>query len=177
MNTSLITMLLPIGITLVVVVVTVIPVGFILYRLWKTSAERGRLLQSGTPATGQIVSAQQTGTMINNNPQIIFTVQVTPPAGQPYQAQVTQVISMFEMASYQVGTMVDVRIDPQDPSKVAIVGPRQQGMMGGGVPMGQLPQQGYGQPQQGYGQPQQGYGQPPPGGQGPGGGYNPHGQS
>ncbi len=190
-------------VVMVVILVTTIPILWGVYKfvmnLQKGAAEERRLLQTGTPAQGQILAAQQTGTYVNNNPQVQFTVLITPPGGQPYQAQVTKIVSLFEMSQYQVGAACQARIDPMNPQHVAIfpggMGGAMMGMppaMGGApqmmpmqgapqmMPMQGAPQQGAwpGPPQgaqpQGYGPPQgaqpQGYG-PPPGGAP--GGYGP----
>jgi hypothetical protein len=57
---------------------------------------------------------------VNNNPQVLFTVLITPPGGQPYQAQLTKIVSLFEMSQYQVGAACQARIDPMNPQHVAI---------------------------------------------------------
>lgn len=149
--------------------------------LQKGAAEERRLLQTGTPAQGQILAAQQTGTYVNNNPQVQFTVLITPPGGQPYQAQLTKIVSLFEMSQYQVGAACQARIDPMNPQHVAIfpggMGGAMMGMppaMGGApqmMPMQGAPQPGaWPGPPQG-GPPQGGYG--PPQGGAPQGGYGP----
>ncbi len=89
--------------------------------LRKQAREQQRLLQTGTPATGQILAVNQTGTYVNNQPQVNIVVMVHPPGGQPYQAQLTKIVSLFETAQYQVGAQVHVRFDPQDRSKIAVV--------------------------------------------------------
>src|SRR5690606_4100277 len=123
------------SIWIMVVVITVVTVGgslFFVFRLLgglpKAAAEEQRLLQSGAPATGQIVAVQQTGTYVNNQPQVVIVVMVQPPGGQPYQAQLTKIVSMFETTQYQIGAQVHVRYDPQNPSKIAIA--TQQQVMG-----------------------------------------------
>lgn len=180
-------------ITLVVLAATAPMLWFaykLVMNLQKGAAEERRLLQTGTPAQGQILAAQPTGTSVNNNPQVQFTVLITPPGGQPYQAQVTKIVSLFEMSQYQVGAACQARIDPMNPQHVAIfpggMGGAMVGMppaMGGapqmmpmqGAPQGAWPGPpqggapgGYGPPQGGA--PQGGYGPPQggaPGGYGP----------
>lgn len=131
-----------------VVVATVVPSLYFVFRLLKglhaNAAEEARLMQFGAPAQGVIVAAQQTGTYVNNNPQVQFLVQVTPHGGAPYQTQLVKIVPMFEMAQYQVGTQVGVRFDPQNPMKIAII-PAMHGMM-----PGQMPGQGWQQGGRGY---------------------------
>jgi hypothetical protein len=88
---------------------------------------------------------------------VTIGVMVCPQNGQPYQAQVTKIVSLFETSQYQVGAQVQVRYDPQNPGKVAIAG--QQMMMAPPMqPMAMQPPMG---PPGGY--PPPGGPQPPPG--------------
>ncbi|MEM6293198.1 MAG: DUF3592 domain-containing protein [Myxococcota bacterium] len=110
------------------VVFALVSVGFavrIFSNLANASKEAARVLSIGQPAVGQVLSAMQTGTYVNNNPQIRLTICVTPHGGTPYQVNTTKVVSMFEIPQYQVGAQLDVRVDPANPSKVAIAGPLQ----------------------------------------------------
>jgi len=146
-------------------------VFFILRGFHKAAKEEQSILQTGTPAQGQIVAVNQTGTYVNNQPQVHIVVMVYPSGGQPYQAQMTKIVSLFEIAQYQIGSQVQVYFDPQDPSKIAIATQAQMmaanpGMMPpmqGGPPMGGgYPPGGGGYPPQGGGNPPQGWGGPPP---------------
>lgn len=117
-------------ITIVVVVFTLAITGaslFFVFKLLgglhKAAQQEQQLLASGAPAQGQIVSVQQTGTYINHQPQVQIVVYVTPPGGQPYQAQLLKILSMVEIPQYQPGMQVQVRYDPTHPTRVAIVPP------------------------------------------------------
>ncbi len=170
------------------IVITLVVVGgslFFVFRmiggLQKQAQEEARLLQSGAPAQGQIMAVNQTGTYINNQPQVQIVVMVYPPNGQPYQAQLVKIVSMFETSQFQIGAQVHVRYDPQNPAKIAIATQQQvmaqQPMMMAppGYPGMQQPgMQQPGMQQPGMQQPgMQGPGYPPPGGN-PHGGGGPH---
>lgn len=86
----------------------------------KAAQDEQRILATGVPARGQITLLQQTGTYINNNPQVIVVMQVFPQHGQPYQAQVTKVVSLVQLPALQVGRELALKVDPQNPMKVAI---------------------------------------------------------
>ena len=135
----------------VITIATIVVMVKVFGGLHGAAKERNHLLQHGAAASGQIASVQQTGTYLNNQPQCIIQVQVYPQGGQPYTAQVTQVLSMVEIPQYQPGTQVQVRYDPQNPQRVAIM-PKPPAMMAPGAPP-----PGYGAPPQG------GFGAPPPG--------------
>ena len=156
------------GLGVIITVVTLIITGVSLFGMFKVfgniakgSRERQRLLQMGTPAQGQIMAVQQTGTYLNNQPEVMIQVQVFPPNGHPYMAQVRQFVSMFEIPQYQVGAQVHVRIDPQNPSHVAIAPGAPMMAQPGMVPPMQQP----GMPQAGV-QPGMGHPGAPPHGYG-----------
>jgi hypothetical protein len=106
------------------------------------SAQRNKLLQTGEPAQAIIQAVEQTGVYINNNPQIRMTVEVRPPNRPPYVTTITQTVGLIQIAAFMPGTLLDVRYDPADPRKVAIVsatpGGAMMGMMGGMSNMGMM---------------------------------------
>ncbi len=123
MDASVFGFIIPIVVT-IVVLASVVPMGFWVFKLLtgmhQQAKDEQRILATGHPAQGRIMAAQQTGTLVNNNPQVIFTIQVIPQGGQAYQTQLTKIVPLFEMARYQVGANVDLRVDPANPMKVAI---------------------------------------------------------
>ena len=78
------------------------------------------ILQNGIPAQARILSVQQTGVMVNNQPQIIFNLDVRHPGSSPYQAQTKAVIPMVNIPQLQPGTDVPVKIHPTDPTKIVL---------------------------------------------------------
>lgn len=86
----------------------------------KTAGPDRGILQNGIPAQAKIVNAQQTGVMVNYQPQIAFTLEVQPPGGEPYQAETKAVIPMVNIPQLQPGTEVPVKIHPTDPTKVVM---------------------------------------------------------
>ena len=62
----------------------------------------------------------ETGTRLNDQPQVGVALQVQP-AGKPaFQAETKMFISYLQAAQLQPGKLVNVRYDPQKPSAVAI---------------------------------------------------------
>jgi hypothetical protein len=107
--------------------------GFLIFRLIRGQAQTRTLLQTGVPAPAVIVSVQDTGVLINDQPQARVTLQVTPTDRPPFQATITQVFSLFEVGSVVPGATVQVRFDTNDVSKIAIesFGARNAGGTGG----------------------------------------------
>ena len=126
---------LPIVITVVVLVVVFVVVG----RMMRGSAQNRKLLQTGEPAQATILQLRETGLRINEQPQIGLQLEVRPANRPAYQTEAKMIISYLQAAQFQPGTLLDVRIDPADPSKVAIAGVIGSAAMGG--MLGQSPMQ------------------------------------
>ena len=157
-------MIMTIVIVVVVIVISLasfIPMIFIFGKFFKRQAATAKLMQTGEAAQGQILSIQETGTRINDQPEVAVALMVTRPGQAPYQVQTTIVVSVLMIPRLQPGMSVPVKVDPMNPQSVAI----DKGALGmGGMPamgmqgMGGMP--GMGMPAQAMPQPQ--YGQPPP---------------
>jgi len=78
------------------------------------------LLQTGTPGRASVTSIQQTGTLVNFNPQCIIDLQVTVPGQAPYAAKLTEAVPQVYLARLQPGAEIGVRVDPTDPSTLAL---------------------------------------------------------
>jgi hypothetical protein len=155
-----------IAISLVATVVPLGLVGFFVFRLLKGSAERQKLLQTGVAGTAQVLSVQQTGTYINNQPEVMVALMVSRAGMAPYQVNTTMILSLLDVPRLQPGASVAVKIDAADPQKVA-VDLSQAAALPGMMPQAAMnfgaQPPGYGAPPAGYGAPPQGYGAPPAG--------------
>jgi hypothetical protein len=106
-----------------ILVTTAITIGvtWLAIRLVRKAMGPNRgILQNGIAAKAQILSVQQTGVMVNYQPQIAFQLEVHPPGGVPYQAQAKAVIPMVNIPQFQPGTEVPVKIHPTDPTQVVL---------------------------------------------------------
>lgn len=86
----------------------------------KTVGPNRGILQNGMPAQAKIVGVRQTGVMLNNQPQILFDLEVQPPGGVPYRAQAKAVIPIVNIPQFQPGVEVPVKIHPSDPTQVVM---------------------------------------------------------
>ena len=106
-----------------ILVTTVITIGvtWLAIRLVRKAMGPDRsILQNGIAAKAQILSVQQTGVMVNYQPQIAFQLEVYPPGDAPYQVQTKAVIPLVNIPQFQPGTEVPVKIHPTDPTKVVL---------------------------------------------------------
>ena len=86
----------------------------------KTVGPNRGVLQNGIPAQATIVDVGQTGVMLNNQPQILFDLEVQPPGGAPYRAQAKAIIPMVNTPQFQPRAEVPVKIHPADPTQVVM---------------------------------------------------------
>ena len=78
------------------------------------------LLENGVRGTAEVLSMKETGTTLNNAPQVEFRLKVSIPGRETYEAVMKDYISMVELAALQTGSTVDVRVDPEEPGTMMI---------------------------------------------------------
>lgn len=78
------------------------------------------LMATGADAQATVLGLQQTGTYVNMNPQVIITLQVSPPGQTPFQAQTSTILPMVAVPQVQPGAVINVKYDPTDHSKVMV---------------------------------------------------------
>jgi hypothetical protein len=83
-------------------------------------AAQSQLAETGIPTTARVIAMQPTGTMINMNPQVQTALEVQGPTG-PYLVNTTAVINQMYIPQFQPGSMVNLRVNPQNPYDVAVV--------------------------------------------------------
>ena len=84
-------------------------------------ADTKRLQEYGVAAQARILEIWDTGITVNQDPVIGIRAEVTRADGSTYTATIPKsLISRLDIPRFQPGSVVDVRIDPQDSSKVAL---------------------------------------------------------
>ena len=69
---------------------------------------------------GVIASVARTGMQRDENPEVELVLTVELPGREPYQATLRHVVSRFVVHTLGPGTSVPVRVDPSNPSRLAI---------------------------------------------------------
>ena len=82
--------------------------------------EAANLAMTGTDATASVVSAAQTGAMINYQPAMQIALPVFPAAGMPYPATVETVVPQHQLMYTAPGTKLAVKVDQSAPDKIWI---------------------------------------------------------
>jgi hypothetical protein len=141
----------PTGIIVILsIALPIVMVVVIMTALMKGQAKTDELLRTGLPARGRILQLGTTGgsvaVMGHRHLNLILTVEVQSPInGAVYTTNFQQLVSELQIPSVQPGALVELRIDPHNPQRIALAGTLMQGQQG--FPQ----QQGYRQP--GVGQP------------------------
>jgi len=108
---------------LCVCVSTLVPLGiagFFLFRMFKNMNQNSTLIKTGVSAPAVILKAEDTGTTMNESPQVRLTLQVNPEYGPSFQAVTTTFVGRLQIGMITPGAPVTVRYDPNDTTKVAI---------------------------------------------------------
>jgi hypothetical protein len=87
--------------------------------MMKNAQANQALLKNGTPAVAKITSVRETGTYINNQPQLAFGLKVTCD-NESWDAQVLRVTSIVEIPRLQPGAEVMVRFNPANRKELAL---------------------------------------------------------
>ncbi len=98
--------------------------GFLMYKAFgstfKGMASNRNVMQTGVSAPAVILSVQDTGVTMNENPQARIRLRVMPMGGDAFEAEVTQIVGRFQVAMLVPNASVTVKYDPNDKTKVVI---------------------------------------------------------
>jgi hypothetical protein len=107
----------------VVVTMSLIAMGFAFRREYQQPRDLERALaETGVPTEAMILEARDTGGRLNEVPKLAFVLEVRPEGRAPYKATAVKYISILLLHKCQPGSAVKVLVDPNDQSRVAIVG-------------------------------------------------------
>ncbi len=79
-----------------------------------------RSIKSGEPAVGLIRHVRQTGTYINEQPQVNIEVMVTRQGQEPYPASFQAIIPQTAIPQFQPGSMIPLLVSTNNPAKVGL---------------------------------------------------------
>lgn len=115
--------LLTVFVLLCVCVSTIVPLGvtgYFLFRMFKNMNQNSAVIKNGISAPAVILRADDTGTTMNDSPQVRLTLQVNPEYGPSFQAVTTTFVGRLQIGLITPGSACVVRYDPSDPGKVAL---------------------------------------------------------
>lgn len=99
---------------------------FFLRRARQSSRVEQHLLATGLPGTARVLNLQHGGVVMTSGVQrhlsVILSLEVHLPGRAPYTSQVKKFVSELNLASFQPGAWLAVRVDPMNPTSVAVAG-------------------------------------------------------
>ena len=77
------------------------------------------IAQAGMDATAEVLSIQDTGSLINMSPVVILKLKVQPAMGVGFETTTQTMVS--KIAIPRVGDTIKIKYNPADPTQVAVV--------------------------------------------------------
>jgi hypothetical protein len=81
---------------------------------------RENILKNGLSGQAKIISVEDYGLKVNNEPVFKITLEINSPTQGVYQVTKDFYVPQFTLGELVVGTMVKVKIDPNNPKNVAL---------------------------------------------------------
>ena len=118
---------LPQGLGVLLVIIVALGVAAILYKVFgslnayaRAQADIKNLLETGEPAEAKILKMWDTGRRLNRNPKIGLRLEISPAGRASYEVEVEYLVALVKLPQVQTGSVVSVKIDRRDASKVAL---------------------------------------------------------
>ena len=78
-------------------------------------------LDQGTMAEAAIVSITDTRDRVDDNPRLVFHLEVRPEYGTPFPLQVEKTVPFILLPQFQPGKVFTINYDPQDPGIMGFI--------------------------------------------------------
>jgi len=103
-------------------VITAAAIAIPIYYFRNQRKRAEALMAVGTQGEATVLSLQDTGMFINNNPRVTLQLEIQMPYGAPYQITKTMTVPLIRLSQIQVGSKVQVMVDMSDPTNPDQVG-------------------------------------------------------
>ncbi len=103
-------------------VIVAAAIGVPIYMMRKNQQKVQNLMATGKQGEATILSMEDTGMRINDDPRLALTLEIRIPGYPPYQIRKTMTIEMIRMPQVQPGSVVAVLADPDQPTNPDKVG-------------------------------------------------------
>ena len=121
-GTVLFTILMVCGSLLCTGVIVAASIGIPIYFMRNNQKRAQELVEKGTQGEATILSLQDTGMRINDNPRVTLVLEIRMPYGAPYQLTKIMTVPIIRLSQVQVGAVVPVMVDMSDPTNPDKVG-------------------------------------------------------
>ncbi|NPV89208.1 MAG: hypothetical protein HPY50_00335 [Firmicutes bacterium] len=79
------------------------------------------LIKNGIQGTAEILAREQTGTYINEQPQVKFLLLITIPGRPAYQIEHKDIVNLLDVGAINVGAKLPVFVDPNNEKNILLV--------------------------------------------------------
>lgn len=102
--------------------ITAVAIAVPIYFMRKNQQRAQALMATGMQGEATILSLEDTGMRINDNPRVTLRLEIQMPYGAPYQLTKTVTVPLIRLSQIQVGSKVPVMVDMTDPTNPDKVG-------------------------------------------------------
>ena len=103
-------------------VITAAAIAVPIYLLRNKRKKAEELMARGTQGEATILSLEDTGMRVNDNPRVKMDMEIRMPMRAPYQITKTVTIPLIRLSQVQSGAIVTVMVDMSDPTNPDKVG-------------------------------------------------------
>lgn len=103
-------------------VIVAASIGIPIYFMRNNQKRAEALMQNGTQGEATILSLQDTGMLINNQPRVTMMLEVRVAMRPPYQVTKTMTVPLIRLSQVQTGSVVPVMVDLSDPTNPDKIG-------------------------------------------------------
>ena len=121
-GTILFTILIVCGSLVCTGVIVAASIGIPIYFMRNNQKRAEELMQKGTQGEATILSLQDTGMLINNQPRVTMMLEVRVAMRPPYQVSKTMTVPLIRLSQVQTGSVVPVMVDLSDPTNPDKIG-------------------------------------------------------
>jgi len=105
--------------TLVIVAASI---GIPIYFMRNNQKRSQELMERGTQGEAKILSLQDTGMLINNQPRVTMVLEIDVAMRPLYQVTKTMTVPLIRLSQVQTGSVVQVMVDLSDPTNPDKIG-------------------------------------------------------
>ena len=77
-------------------------------------------MNDGINGEAEILSREQTGTYINEQPEVKFKLSITTPM-DTYELEHKEIVNLLDMGSIPVGRKIPVMVHPDNPKEIILI--------------------------------------------------------
>jgi hypothetical protein len=103
-------------------VIVAASIGIPIYFMRNNQKRAQELIEKGTQGEATILSLQDTGMLINNQPRVVMVLEVRVAMRPPYQVTKSVTIPLIRLSQVQTGSIVQVMVDLSDPTNPDKIG-------------------------------------------------------